>query len=102
MMIQNRDYPSLDQLLNIEQLIPLHLYIFLLAWTHVRTVNDAIVLHDSMNSLKNENPMLVKCLQLFQSHIEFITWLHNVRRYVLKNKKVVFFVLSYVEFIFIL
>ena len=84
-MIQNRDYPSLDQLLNIEQLTSLHLYIFLLAWTHVRTVNDAIVLHDSINSLKNENSMLIKCLQLFQSHIEFITWLHNVRRYAKKK-----------------
>ncbi len=79
-MIQNRDYSSLDQLLNIEPLTSLHLYIFLLAWTHVRTVNDAIVLHDSMNSLENRSSMLTKSLQLFQSHIEFITWLHNVRR----------------------
>jgi len=81
-MIQNRDYSSLDRLLNIEQLSPLHLYIFLLAWTHVRTINDAIVLHDSINTLENKSPLLIKCLQLFQSHTEFITWLHNVRRYV--------------------
>lgn len=82
-MIQSRDYSSLDQLLNIEELSPLHLYIFLLAWTHVRTVNDANVLHDSINLLKNKNPILIKCLELFQSHIDFITWLHNVRRYVI-------------------
>jgi hypothetical protein len=79
-MIQNRDYSSLDQLLNIEQLKSLHLYIFLLSWTHVRTINDAIVLHDSINSLKNDSPILNKCLQLFQSHTDFITWLYNVRR----------------------
>ena len=79
-MIQNRDYSSLDQLLNIEQLTSLHLYIFLLAWTHVRTINDAIVLHDSIKSLTNKSSMLSKCLELFQSHIEFITWLYNVRR----------------------
>lgn len=79
-MIQNRDYSSLDQLLNIEQLKSLHLYIFLLGWTHVRTINDAIVLHDSMDSLGNKSSMLIKCLQLFQSHTDFITWLYNVRR----------------------
>ena len=79
-MVQNRDYSSFDQLLNIEQLSSLHLYIFLLTWTHVRTINDAIVLHDSMNSLENKSPLLIKCLQLFQSHIDFITWLYNVRR----------------------
>jgi hypothetical protein len=81
-MIQNRDYSSLDQLLNIQELTSLHLYIFLLAWTHVRTTNDAIILHESIDSLKNKSPMLVKCLQLFQSHIDFITWLCNVQRYV--------------------
>ncbi|CAF2871937.1 unnamed protein product [Rotaria sp. Silwood2] len=80
LMVQNRDYSSFDQLLHIEQLTPLHLYIFLLAWTHVRTINDAIVLHDSINSLGNKSPLLMKCLQLFQSHIEFITWLYTVRR----------------------
>ncbi|CAF3352016.1 unnamed protein product [Rotaria sp. Silwood1] len=80
LMVQNRDYSSFDQLLNIEQLTSLHLYIFLLAWTHVRTINDAIVLHDSINSLGNKSSLLMKCLQLFQSHIEFITWLYNVRR----------------------
>ena len=79
-MIKHRDYSSFDQLLHIEQLTSLHLYIFLLAWTNVRTINDAIVLHDSMNSLENKNLSVIKCLQLFQSHIEFITWLHNVRR----------------------
>jgi len=79
-MIQNRDYSSLDQLLNIEQLTSLHIYIFLLGWTNVRTINDAIVLHDSMNSLANKSSMLTKCLQLFLSHIEFITWMYNVRR----------------------
>ncbi|CAF3740585.1 unnamed protein product [Rotaria sordida] len=80
LMVQNREYSSFDQLLNIEQLSSLHLYIFLLAWTHVRTINDAIVLHDSINSLGSKNSFLMKCLQLFQSHIEFITWLYNVRR----------------------
>lgn len=79
-MIQNRDYSSLDRLLNLEQLTVLHLYIFLLGWTHVRTINDAIVLHDSINSLKTKSPLLEKCLKLFQSQIDFITWLHTVRR----------------------
>ncbi|CAF5165301.1 unnamed protein product, partial [Rotaria magnacalcarata] len=79
-MVKNRDYSSFDQLLNLEQLIPLHLYIFLLTWTHVRTINDAIVLHDAINRLKTENYFLSKCLKLFQSHTEFITWLYNVRR----------------------
>ncbi len=81
-MIQNRDYSSLDQLLNIEPLTPLHLYIFLLAWTHVRTINDAIVLHDLIKPFENKSPLLTKCLELFKSHYEFITWLHNVRKYV--------------------
>ncbi|CAM4879019.1 unnamed protein product [Rotaria socialis] len=80
LMVKNRDYSSFDQLLNIEQLTPLHLYIFLLTWTHVRTINDAIVLHDAINRLKTENCFLSKCLKLFQSHTEFITWLYNVRR----------------------
>ena len=79
-MIQNRDYSSLDRLLNLEQLTGLHLYIFLLGWTHVRTINDAIVLHNSLDTLKTNDPVLKKCLELFQSQIDFITWLHNVRR----------------------
>ncbi|CAF3487332.1 unnamed protein product [Adineta steineri] len=80
LMIQSRDYSSLDQLLNIEQFKSLHLYIFLLGWTHVRTVNDAIVLYDSINALPDKCSMLSKSLELFQSHIEFITWLYNIRR----------------------
>ena len=50
-MIQNRDYLSLDQLLNIDELSSLHLYVFLLGWTHVRDIKDAIVLYDSINAL---------------------------------------------------
>ncbi|CAF0855042.1 unnamed protein product [Adineta ricciae] len=79
-MIQNRDYSSLDQLLNIKQLSSLHLYVFLLAWTHVRTINDALVLHGSIDLIKGRNPTLNKCLQLFLSHIEFVAWLYNVRK----------------------
>lgn len=79
-MIQNRDYSSLDRLLNLEQLTVLHPYIFLLGWTHVRTINDAIVLHNSLDTLKPKSPILEKCLTLFQSQIDFITWLHNVRQ----------------------
>lgn len=79
-MIQNRDYSSLDRLLNLDQLTSLHLYIFLLGWTHVRTINDAIVLHNSLDTLKSKDSVLKKCLELFQSQIDFITWLHNVRR----------------------
>ncbi|UJR25727.1 hypothetical protein I4U23_007079 [Adineta vaga] len=79
-MMQNRDYSSLDQLLNIKQLSSLHLYIFLLAWTHVRTINDALVLHGSIDLIKDKSPMLTKCLNLFSSHIEFITWLYNARK----------------------
>lgn len=50
-MIKNRDYSSLDQLLNIKEFSSLHLYMFLLGWTHVRSINDAIVLQDSMSAL---------------------------------------------------
>ena len=49
-MIKNRDYSSLDQFLKIEQLSSLHLYVFLLGWTNVRTINDANVLEDSIKS----------------------------------------------------
>jgi hypothetical protein len=65
-MIQNRDYSSLDQLLNIDQLTSLHLYIFLLGWTFVRTINDAIVLHNSMDSLVKEKICLKKKFFFFR------------------------------------
>ncbi|CAF1082231.1 unnamed protein product, partial [Didymodactylos carnosus] len=79
-MIQNRDYSSFDQLLNMNEFSSLHLIIFLICWTNVRTLHDAIVLNDSILSLNTKNCKLIKCRQLFQSHIEFISWLLNVRR----------------------
>lgn len=50
-MMQNRDYSSLDQLLNLQELNALHIYIFLLCWTHARTINDATVLLGSIRTL---------------------------------------------------
>ncbi|CAF0745436.1 unnamed protein product [Didymodactylos carnosus] len=79
-MIQNRDYSSFDQLLGINEFSSLHIIIFLICWTNVRTLNDAIVLQDSIMSLNIKSSKLTKCLQLFQNHIEFISWLLTVRR----------------------
>lgn len=79
-MIKSRDYTSFDELLNLNELQSLHLFIFLVTWTRVLSINDALVLHESISSLKNKDQLLNKCLVLFQSHIEFITWLYNIRR----------------------
>lgn len=94
-MILNRNYSPFEQLLGLKELSSLHLYIFLATWTHVRTVNDAYVLHNSIDTLSNKSDFLIKCLKLFSSHIEFITWLYNVRRYV---KLIIYFLLRILKF----